>query len=42
MYQFNLNPSDKTPKHKQIINSVMADIKRNVLKKMSNCPQSLN
>ena len=38
MYQFNLNPSDKTPKYKQIINSVMADIERNVLKKNEQLP----
>ena len=38
MYIFKLNPSDKTPKYKQIINSVMADIERNVLKKNEQLP----
>ena len=38
MYIFKLNPSDKTPKYKQIINAVMADIERNVLKKNEQLP----
>lgn len=38
MYQFNLNSSDKTPKYKQIINAVIADIERNVLKKNEQLP----
>ena len=38
MYQFNLNLSDKTPKYKQIINAVIADIERNVLKKNEQLP----
>ena len=38
MYIFKLNPSDKTPKYKQIINSVMSDIERNVLKKNEQLP----
>jgi DNA-binding transcriptional regulator YhcF (GntR family) len=38
MYKLSLNPSDKTPKYKQIINSVIADIERNVLKKNEQLP----
>ena len=38
MYQPKLNPSDKTPKYKQIIQSVIADIERNVLKKNEQLP----
>ena len=38
MYIFKLNPNDKTPKYKQIINSVIADIERNVLKKNEQLP----
>ena len=38
MYKLNLNISDKTPKYKQIIQSVIADIERNVLKKNEQLP----
>jgi DNA-binding transcriptional regulator YhcF (GntR family) len=38
MYKLKLNPSDKTPKYKQIIESVMSDIERNVLKKNEQLP----
>eukprot|EP01137_Pigoraptor_chileana_P030632 Opistho-2@17386 len=38
MYQLKLNPSDKTPKYKQIIQSVISDIERNVLKKNEQLP----
>ena len=38
MYKLNLNVSDKTPKYKQIIQSVIADIERNVLKKNEQLP----
>lgn len=38
MYQLKLNPNDKTPKYKQIIQSVISDIERNVLKKNEQLP----
>lgn len=38
MYKLNLNISDKTPKYKQIIQSVIADIERNVLRKNEQLP----
>ena len=38
MYKLNLNTSDKTPKYKQIIQSVIADIERNVLRKNEQLP----
>ena len=38
MYKLTLNTSDKTPKYKQIIQSVIADIERNVLKKNEQLP----
>lgn len=38
MYQLKLNASDKTPKYKQIIQSVITDIERNVLKKNEQLP----
>jgi len=38
MYKLNLNTSDKTPKYKQIIQSIIADIERNVLKKNEQLP----
>lgn len=38
MYKLKLNTSDKTPKYKQIIESVISDIERNVLKKNEQLP----
>lgn len=38
MYKLNVNTSDKTPKYKQIIQSIIADIERNVLKKNEQLP----
>jgi len=38
MYKLQLNPSDKTPKYKQIVRSVIADIERTVLKKNEQLP----
>ena len=38
MYKLNLNTNDKTPKYKQIIQSVIADIERNVLRKNEQLP----
>jgi DNA-binding transcriptional regulator YhcF (GntR family) len=38
MYKLKLNPSDKTPKYKQIIESVITDIERNVLRKNEQLP----
>lgn len=38
MYQLKLNTSDKMPKYKQIIQSVINDIERNVLKKNEQLP----
>jgi DNA-binding transcriptional regulator YhcF (GntR family) len=36
MYKLQFNPNEKTPKYKQIVQSIIADIERAVLKKMSN------
>ena len=38
MYQLQFNPSDKLPKYKQIVQSVMRDIDRGVLKKGDQLP----
>ncbi|PLK46236.1 GntR family transcriptional regulator [Emticicia sp. TH156] len=38
MYKLQLNPNDKTPKYKQIVRSVIADIERTVLKKNEQLP----
>ncbi|MFN8346126.1 MAG: GntR family transcriptional regulator [Spirosomataceae bacterium] len=38
MYQLQFNPSDKLPKYKQIVRSVMRDIERGVLKKGDQLP----
>lgn len=35
-YKLQFNPKDKTPKYKQIVQSVITDIERGVLKTMSN------
>ncbi len=38
MYKLQFNPKDKTPKYKQIVQSVIADIERSVLKKNQQLP----
>ena len=38
MYQLQFNPADKMPKYKQIVQSVMTDIERGVLKKGDQLP----
>ena len=38
MYKLQLNPNDKTPKYKQIVRSITADIERTVLKKNDQLP----
>lgn len=38
MYKLQLNPNDKTPKYKQIVQSVVADIERAVLRKNEQLP----
>lgn len=38
MYKLQLNPNDKTPKYKQIVRSIVADIERMVLKKNEQLP----
>ena len=38
MYRLQFNPSDKLPKYKQIVQSVMRDIERGVLKKGDQLP----
>lgn len=38
MYKLQLNPNDKTPKYKQIVRSITADIERTVLKKNEQLP----
>ncbi len=38
MYQLKFNPTDKTPKYKQIVQSVIADIEKGTLKKNDQLP----
>ena len=38
MYRLQFNPNDKTPKYKQIVQSIVADIERAVLKKDEQLP----
>ena len=38
MYKLQFNPNDKTPKYKQIVQSIVADIERAVLKKDEQLP----